>query len=48
MQKQIYNMGNGDFLADVYLKLAEAEKQVLEGKTIDAEKSIEKIKNKYL
>lgn len=37
-----------EFLADVYLKLEEAEKQVAEGKVLDADKALEKIKNKYL
>lgn len=48
MQKSIINIEKPEFFADVYSKLAEAEKQVLEGKIMDADKSLEKIKNKYL
>lgn len=48
MQKSIHNIGNQEFLADVYFKLAEAEKQVAEGKILDADEALEKIKNKYL
>lgn len=48
MQNSIHNIGKQEFLTDVYFKLAEAEKQVLEGKTMGADKSLEKIKSKYL
>jgi len=35
------------FMLDVYIKLAEAEKQLAEGKVLDGEASLKSIKEKY-
>ncbi len=46
--KGIVDTEKQEFLTEAYQKLAEAEKQVAEGKVLDADEALERIKNKYL